>query len=162
MAKLRNIKTIKKNHKRSENNLVRIILISTIVLSLGIMIGVISYTLYSVNTYNNKIISYNVLDSYVEVVNYNVLGLNGDKDAVRFGRITAGNRGVRFINISSKEKAIVSIYVAGEMANFISVEKNNFEMEKGTSLLIPINLDIPSNTSSGNYSGKIYIKLTRP
>jgi hypothetical protein len=48
------------------------------------------------------------------------------------------------------------------MADFISVDKNDFMIEKGSSILVPINLDIPKDTNPGNYSGKIYVKLSRP
>jgi len=148
--------------KKVDNIIVRSTLIIIIVLSLGILIGMISYTLYTVNNYHDKVITYTILNTSVEVVKYNVMGLNGDKDAVKFGKITAGNQGTRFLNISTNEKAIVSIYVTGEMANFISVQKNNFTMEQGTSELIPINLDVSKNATPGNYSGKIYVQLSKP
>ena len=148
--------------KKSENLSLRIVLIAIIILSLGILIGTISYTLVTIKNYNSKIISYYSIDTYVEVVGYNVIGLNGDKDALRYGRITAGNRGIRYLNISSNEKAIVSIYVSGEMADFISVENNSFVIEHNPGILVPINLNVPTGTPPGNYSGKVYVKLTKP
>lgn len=158
----RNAKSKRVIDAKPGNAITRIILMTIIIISLGILIGVISYTLYTVKDYNDKTITYNILNTSVEVVNYNIMGLNGDKDAVRFGKITAGNRGVRYLNISTKEKAIVSIYVSGDMAKFISVDKNNFLVEENFNQLVPIKLKIPSDTPSGNYTGEIYVKLSRP
>jgi len=162
MSKHHNTKIKKISKKKSESNVVRITLITILVVSLGIMIGIISYTVYSVNNYHDKIITYNVLNTSVEVVSYNIMGLNTDKDAVKFGKITAGNSGTRFLNISTKEKAVVSIYVSGEMADYISVERNNFVIEQSSSQLVPITLQIPKETPPGKYTGEIDVKLSRP
>lgn len=162
MNKRHKVKNKSNTYDNRENRTVRIILIGIIVLSLGIMIGMISFTLCTNNNHTEKIITYRILNTSVEVVNYNVMGLNGDIDAVKFGRITAGNRGKRFLNISTNVEAVVTIYLTGKMSNFISVQKNNFVLEQGTSELVPISLDIPSDTPPGNYSGEIHIQLSRP
>jgi hypothetical protein len=155
-------KKLKQKPNKADNKIIRIILISIILLFLGIMIGVISYTLYTANAFHNKIITYNIYNTSAEIVSYNVMGLNGDKDAVKFGKITAGNSGTRFLNISTTTNANVSIYISGDIAQFISVEKNNFILEQNTTELLPINLDVPKDTPPGNYTGEIRIMLSRP
>jgi hypothetical protein len=146
---------------KKESKVLRIVFIVIIVLSLGMMIGVMSYTINKNSQLNSKVIAYRVINTSVEV-KLGVMGLNGDKDALRFGRVAPGNGGSRFINISTKEKALVNIYITGEMAKFLIVDKNSFVMEPGTSLSVPFNIYIPDNATVGNYTGKVTIELLRP
>jgi len=155
-------KTNRKKSQKSENIVVRIICIALIIISLGIMIGVIGYTLNKNIQHHNKLIVSSVINTSIEAVNYPVMGLNADRNSLSYGKATIGNSGIRYINISTKEKAIVKIYISGEMINFVSVDKPEFIMEAGTNMKVPFYLDLPKNMTPGKYTGKIYIELLRP
>jgi hypothetical protein len=145
----------------SENKVLRNILIALIILSLGVLIGTISYTVYKNNYYKNKVIEYRTIDAFVEVVKHGA-GLNGDTDALRFGKSSPGSIGTRYIDINSSVNAIVDIYVNGDMAKFLSVDNNHMTVASGDDMHIPVYVIIPVGTQLGNYSGKIHIVLTKP
>ncbi|MGV8140850.1 MAG: hypothetical protein ACP5NW_00240 [Candidatus Woesearchaeota archaeon] len=132
-----------------------------IILSFGVLIGAISYTLHKDNYYKNRVIEYRIIDTYVEVVE-NGAGLNGDRDALRFGKIGPGSSGNRFIDINSTSNAIIEIYVAGDMAQFLSIDTNKISVSPGEDKQIPVYISIPKGTPYGNYSGKIHVVMLKP
>jgi hypothetical protein len=143
---------------------VRIVLIALLVLSIGILLGVLSFTAYRIHNYNhylNSIISYDEINASV-IVTTGSVGLNGDTDSLKFGKVSVGGGGTRFLNINATETLKVKIYFSGDIAKFLSIEKNEYIIEKGPIEKVPINIDIPKDTQQGNYTGTVHVLLTKP
>lgn len=152
-----------KNHK-PDNMTLRIIMLILMMISIGILIGTVSYTLVKVNEnkqYENKVISYTEFNSSVEITRSST-GLNADRDGVKYGKTVPGGRGTRFININTSEYAFVQVFFAGDLAPYMSVENNSFYMDAGEFISLPVYLDVPDDAEIGFYTGKVYVMLTRP
>jgi len=149
--------------KHSESGFLRKILIVALIISIGILIGVVSFTIYRIDihkTYSDKVVEYHDIDASVIVTSGSV-GLNGDTDSLKFGKISQGGGGTRFVTVNTTQNVSIEIYFSGDIAKFLSVEKNGYSIEKGIFEKVPINIDIPSNTPIGEYSGKVHIVLLR-
>jgi|GEM_PF-1117495 len=143
----------------------RIILAVVFIVSVGMLLGTVSFTVHRINNLHpninvDKVISYTELNSSV-IVAYSVAGLNGDTDSLKFGKVSQGGGGTRFIIINATERSVVEIYFSGNISGFLSVEKNDYIIEKGSIEKVPIDIDVPSNASNGNYDGKVHVLLLR-
>lgn len=151
------MKRINNKNNSSKNELIRISLILIIIFSIGILLGVSSYTWYYTNKINNlNTISSYTVDAHVEVTEYNA-GLNGDSDALKFGKVPLGASSTRFLNIYSINESIVKIEASGNISQFLSVDKNNFIIPKNSNDTITFNLDVPYDVAIGNYTGIIKV-----
>lgn len=152
------------NTSKIESSLLVNILIIILILSIGILLGAVSFTVYRTSlhkSYINKIVEYTNITASVIVTSGSV-GLDGDTDSLKFGKISQGGGGTRFITVNTTQNVIVDIYFSGDIANFLSVEKNNYTLEAGSFGKIPININIPLNVPIGEYSGNVYIILLKP
>jgi len=150
------------NHSK-KNDLIRICYIIIIFLSIGILIGVVSYTSYKLNniTYNPKIISIRTINTSVNIVQYGA-GLNGDSDALKFGKVPLDGSATRYLNITTSNNALIKIEISGNITRFLSVNENNFILAENTSEMVSFQLEAPNNTTTGNYSGTIKIIFLKP
>jgi hypothetical protein len=159
--KVRNSKT---KSSKKDNKIVRLILIIVMILAVGVLLGAVSHTLIKMYEYKaeaRKIISYHIFNSSVEITPSSV-GLNADRDGIKFGKVNAGGGGTRFLDINSDEDAIVQVFIAGNMTGMISVEDNNFLIQAGEPYSLPVNLDVPEGTPIGFYNGEVHVILMRP
>jgi len=148
-------KKIKKYSKNS--NLTRVILITIIIICIGILLGVTTYCIYKLNiSPKSNIILIQNVNTSVNIVQYGG-GLNGDKDALKFGKVPIEGSATRYLNINTTEDALVQIEIGGKIAQFLSVDKNNFILPKNTPEVITFQLDVPADTTIGNYTGNIKI-----
>jgi hypothetical protein len=162
---------MKKKHNKSQkknswenNKVIKIIFITIIVVSLGIMLGTVSYSIYKWNEhskYQARIISINYVNTTIEVVSFG-MGMNADRDALKFGRVTPGSGGERDLLINSTKDAQVEVIVFGEMAEFLTVDKNNFIIKANTQDKIQFTLEIPEDTIPKNYTGTIQVIFLEP
>jgi|TARA_Y100000310_G_C20665465_1_gene807236 hypothetical protein len=90
-------------------------------------------------------------DMHLTVITGRKVGINTDTDALWFGRMPAGNKGVRPLTITLSKNSKVVIKAEGEMAPWIVVSKNNFKTEPGETTL-EVMADVPSGTPPGNYT----------
>jgi hypothetical protein len=164
MAKKKNIVRKKKDIPKKDSRVIRLILFIILILSIGVLLGSVSYTINKMHQYkedSKRIISYSVFNSSVEITPGSV-GLNGDRDGLKYGKTTAGGGGTRYVDVNTSEDALVQIFISGDMTKFLSVEENNFIMKAGEFRKIPINLEVPNDTSLGFYTGEVHILLLRP
>ena len=158
------------NHRSSDKKYdtlpgpLRNILIALLILSVGILLGVASFTIYRVNlhkSYIEKVVGYKDIDTSVTVTSGSA-GLNGDTDSLKFGKISQGSGGTRFVIINTTQDVIIEVYFSGDISRFLSVDRNKYIINGGSLEKVPINIDIPSDTTAGEYSGKVHIILLRP
>ncbi len=86
-----------------------------------------------------------------------VIGLNGDTDALKFGKIPIGGKGKRIITLTSNEKLFVNIKVYGDKKEYISVDKNNFFIYPNQSVNLTFIVNIPLSEPLGDHNGTVKI-----
>ncbi len=96
------------------------------------------------------------------VTDQRIAGLNGDRDAIKFGTIMQGNKGVRYVDIGYQKEgpAKVTIYILGEGKNWVAVSENDFVMKYGETKHLTFYLDVPGDASVGDYIGKAKVVFT--
>lgn len=97
--------------------------------------------------------------SYSFSIENNKIGLVGDMDAVKFGTISPGGTGSRYLSFKNDfEFSIkVKIDVKGEKEEWIMVKENNFILEPDTNKTIKITVFIPKTAPEfQNFTGKVY------
>jgi len=159
-SKISNIKNI--NWENNKN--IRLILIFVLILSMGVLFGAIGYNLYKWNEYSkyqSRIIAIHYVNTSVQITSFGI-GMNGDTDSLKFGKISLGGGGERGLNINSTKKALVKVTISGDMAQFMSVDKNDFIIEPNTADKITFHIDIPENAETGNYTGLIQVLFLKP
>ena len=149
--------------KHSENKHLRITLIVILTIFVGIILGVISYTVYNISNIKpitGNILSYRELNTSIDVGKR--VGINGDRNGLKFGLNSPGGGGTKFIDINSTQRALVNVYISGNISEYLSVEKNSFIIERGEFVHLAINLELPTNITYGNYTGVVTVILTKP
>jgi hypothetical protein len=155
---------LQKKNSWENNTIIKIIFITVIVVSLGIMFGTISYSIYKWNEnskYQSRIISINYVNTSIEVVSYG-MGINADRDALKFGRVMPGSGGQRELFLNSTREARVEVTVFGEMSDFLTVDKNDFIVQPNKQDKILFTLEIPGNATPKNYTGTIQVIFLKP
>jgi len=150
------------NWKNSKS--VRFALIIILLISIGVLFGAVGYTVYKWNGYSkyqSKIISVHYVNTSVQIVSSGI-GMNGDTDSLKFGKVTSGSGGERALHLNSTQKAVVNVTITGDMARFLSVDKNEFIIESNTNDKILFRLEIPENAEIGNYTGVIQVVFLKP
>ena len=162
--KRKNAKNNPNKSKRHKNTVFRVAMLMIMIISIGILIGTISYTLNKLHEQKKimqSLISYTAFNTSVEITSHTV-GLNADTDGLKYGKNTPGGGGTRFLDINTSQDALVEVYLSGEMSKFLSIEDNQFYMHAGEFRRVPVNLDIPNETAYGKYNGRIYVLMFKP
>ncbi len=124
---------------------------------IGVGITVLSYFFFVIDTIR-------VIPMDIEL-HSNAYGINGDTDALHFGRIAlfTGAYAVKWIQLGNYEShpTIVSVSFSGDMAPWARVEENNFVLEPGESKKLEFRVYPDLNTGPGNYTGKAKIVMKR-
>ena len=129
----------------------------TRLIALGLVIALIVLIIVVFSTmFEEKTIEY---DMKVSVVENATLGISTDDFELNFGRIPIDGRVTKFIslNYDGNAPSKVNIQVSGNMAPFITLEKNNFMIEKQEKFGLYI-----KGTEYGNFTGKLVIKIIAP
>jgi hypothetical protein len=157
------VKNTKRKNWETDKN-VRIILISLIVISIGILFGTVGYCIYKYNAhskYQSRIVSVNYINTSVQIIPYGI-GINADTDSLKFGKTFPGGGGSRHLILNSTKEALVKVTITGDMARFLTVDKNNFIIKPNVSDQVLFILEIPDDTPQGNYTGLIQVLFLKP
>jgi hypothetical protein len=109
------------------------------------------------------IVESRTIDIYLTVTKENRIGLNTDSDALRFGIISRGSQGKRYLDISHKKDypLKLNIRIYGDLADWISISDNNFVLNKNETKRITFTANVPSNAIPGNYTGRAVFLFKR-
>jgi len=93
----------------------------------------------------------------------NKVGFNLDPDAIHFGTIFRGNKGMRYLTINhSKNRPIKIIIKATKgMGEWLDYSDNYFLLEKNNKKMIILTLNVPKDASFGKYYGKLRVYIKR-
>ncbi|MBW2980528.1 hypothetical protein KY360_03865 [Candidatus Woesearchaeota archaeon] len=88
------------------------------------------------------------------------LGFNTETDMLNFGANFPGNSCRKFMDISFPKKTRVVIGFEGQLADWVSVDYNDFILNPNESKNLAFTANIPKNAPEGNYAGmvKFYFK----
>jgi len=135
--------------RKSKNN--RYLLIAIIFLLIIIIAGLLSFYLKFIY----KVKAIRTYEIKVKVGDH--IGFDIENSSINFGTIIPGNSGERIIELSSNEDVKVEIYLMGEIAKWITLDKNDFLLKKNKNERVTFTITIPVTTKYGNYSGKAII-----
>ena len=127
---------------------ITILLISISLITIGL-----SFLFYSYAYLPSKLVDVKSLP-YDFTVQYHV-GLVGDMDAVKFGGVSPGGFGKRWLHINNQYEfpVKVEIKIKGQKQEWISAEENNFVLQPYTYKNVTIIVGVPEYASTGNYTG---------
>jgi hypothetical protein len=132
---------------------------AVIFIILGMLVLGAAATFFYYTSY--YLLDYKELNTSVKIVASGA-GFNVDPTSLTFGKNYPGGSELRYINLYSKQDARVHIVVKGAMKSFVTFEPNDFILEKNSTAKITAQLDVPLNTSLGNYTGIVKIYFLRP
>lgn len=98
----------------------------------------------------------------IGVVNERRVGINLDTDKVYFGTVPDGGsatRNITIANAGSKKRFVLS--VDGPMAGWTSASDSQFALRSGESRTVTLNVEVPKNTTAGNYTSNLVITSYR-
>lgn len=126
-------------------------------LIIGISIVIVIYSLYSIISMPLETktvdVKFSISDKY---------GINLNSNELDFGKLVPGSSITRNIDLSNNKdfRVNVKLYASKNIADFIYSNEEIYA-ESGQTISIPVTLIIPSNSSYGNYSGKIRIEMRK-
>lgn len=91
----------------------------------------------------------------------NVVGLNTENDAIKFGRIPPGGIGERKFTLYNDHNQDMRalIYVEGDVADYVKISEKNFWLKPKESKNVSVNVFVPENAEIKEYSGKMRVLL---
>lgn len=97
-------------------------------------------------------------ETYVKVDDY--VGINLQTDKIYFGTVSPGATGKRDITIGSEKMRYVRLQFEGVTAPWLSAQEMSFSFQGNKDIELQVN--IPSGTPYGNYTGSVNIKFYHP
>lgn len=83
----------------------------------------------------------------------NMLGLNTDTDALKFGVVSPGIAAMRKVNVQHSRDASVRARMDGELGRWTSISLSEFELSAGETKEVAFEVNVPTYALPGNYSG---------
>jgi len=92
-----------------------------------------------------------------------VVGLNTDSDAIKFGIVPPAGIGTRTFILKNDYEIPLKTYIeiSGDIKPFIRLEDNYFWLNPGEQKEIKIYADVPKDAEFGEYKGKMRVLLKR-
>ncbi|MFH1248581.1 MAG: hypothetical protein V1660_00320 [archaeon] len=142
----------KKNLKRSNKNLI-ILLVIAVLFSVGVV--QIAYFFY-------KVRDIQTIETRVEVGDK--IGFALGKKGLDFGIVTREGSVIREIVLVNQDEQQVTarVFFKGDIAKFMDASTKNFVMSGNETKKVSFSVVIPQNVEYGNYTGKIVIIFERP
>jgi hypothetical protein len=154
-------KIVSGNDSFQNNTTLRLILILSLVISIGVLIGAITYVAYMRDFVSDDVLSIHTIETSV-IVTANGVGIDGNRDVLKFGKVPLGGGSTRYLDITSEYDSVVILRVNGDISKFMTVERNNFYMNKSSLESISVTVDIPSDAKLGTYSGFVEVIFLKP
>jgi hypothetical protein len=135
-------------------NKYKIFIVAFLVLMIFISLGLLMYNFYVILETRTLAMQFEIGDK---------IGMNADTDALYFGKSYPGSVVKRYLNMSNNNNfpLFVSIIIKGDIAQFISVSDNDFELQPGELKVITYFLRTDKNSVYGNYTGQTTILFKR-
>ena len=83
----------------------------------------------------------------------NMLGLNADTDALKFGVISPGIAAMRKLNVQHSNAASVKVKMDGELGPWTSISPSEFNLSAGETKEVALEVSVPLYALQGNYTG---------
>src|SRR3989338_8239414 len=83
----------------------------------------------------------------------NLLGLNADTDALKFGVISPGIASMRKINVQHSNAASIKVRMDGELGLWTSISPSEFNLSAGETKEVALEVSVPLYALQGNYTG---------
>ena len=112
----------------------------------------------------HKIIDYKEFNIQLQVTEEKHIGFNLDPGVFNFGKVPQGSTAKRNATIDHKypQPILVKMEITGNAKELVNVDKNFFILEPNVVKQVQVSAKVPSNQSTGNYSGKLKVYFERP
>ena len=84
-----------------------------------------------------------------------LLGMNADKDSLKFGVVSPGTEVVRSVNTQYVRNASVRVWPQGSFAEWMSIDQAEFSLASKENRQVMFHVNVPLDATSGNYTGKV-------
>jgi hypothetical protein len=93
-----------------------------------------------------------------------VLGFVTDPWNLKFGILTQGMSETRFVSVKNPgdKKVRVDMIKRGGIAEFVSFDREEFELMPGENVTIEVHVSVPIDAEIGKYTGEIDVVLKKP
>lgn len=82
-----------------------------------------------------------------------MMGLNADKDALKFGVVSPFTLARRKVMVQHSENARVFVIMAGDLQAWTTITPANFTIQKDEIAEVQFDVNVPENAPDGNYTG---------
>ncbi len=132
--------------------------ISTYLIVGGITLALILALVYMLYKSPIEVIDY---DMHIEVGDN--VGFNLDTDKIYFGTVYPGGGAERNITLTNIHDITLTtqITLSGDLKEWVVLSDNNFLLDPSKSKDITVYVTTPENTTYGNYTGKMKVRLLR-
>lgn len=102
-------------------------------------------------------------DKYHAVVNVKeqpkTMGLNPTNENLDFGDLSREMKAARYIILKNNgaNKALIKIFVFGEIADLIEIEKSSLILEPESEIRVRFDLSVPPSVEIKKYTGTVYV-----
>ena len=123
----------------------------------GIIVGllIIGLIMYIKIPHCSVIQSINASISVKEIPSRILLGMNTDKDSLKFGVVSPGTEVDRSINAQYARNAFVRVWPIGNIANWMIIEPSQFTLINKEIRQVMFTVNVPLDAMQGNYTGKV-------
>ena len=84
-----------------------------------------------------------------------LIGLNADRDALKFGSVSPFTLATRKVIIQHPENARVFVVMAGQLQSWTTVTPSNFTVQKDEIKEVQFDVNVPEEALDGNYTGVV-------
>lgn len=85
-----------------------------------------------------------------------VIGLNADRDSLKFGTVSALSRAKRVVYFNHSKQAKVEIIMKGDISPWITITPRKFFIPANEMQEISFVANVPGQVKDGDYSGEVY------
>lgn len=90
------------------------------------------------------------------------IGLNGDTDSLKFGKVSPGSEARKFIKVKYAQDADVEIAAesnaeGSNFASWVTITPNLFELKAGEEKEVTFQASVPEDALDGNYEGEVVL-----
>lgn len=82
-----------------------------------------------------------------------MIGLNADKDALKFGVVSPYTISLRKVEVQNAKATKVTVVMAGDLASWTTIDPSEFTLPEKKMQEVSFSVNVPEHAPDGNYTG---------